>query len=59
MVHETETLEPDAERHREHGFFLERYVETYPRIRDLVHDVARHVRRRGTATGAEHDRSRQ
>jgi FGGY-family pentulose kinase len=49
MVHETDTLEPDAERHREYGFFLERYVETYPRIRELVHDVARHVRRRGTA----------
>jgi FGGY-family pentulose kinase len=44
MVHETETLEPDAERHREYAFFLEQYVETYPRIRDLVHDVARHVR---------------
>jgi FGGY-family pentulose kinase len=45
MVHETETLEPDAERHREYGFFLERYIDTYPRIRELVHDVARHVRR--------------
>lgn len=49
MVHERETLEPDAERHEEYGFFLERYVEAYPCVRELVHDVTRHVRRRGAA----------
>jgi ribulose kinase len=55
MVHDTETLEPDAERHREYEFFLEQYVETYPRIRELMHDVARHVRRAGAAATPQVD----
>ncbi len=59
MVHETHTLQPDPERHREYLFFLERYIQTYPRIRELTHDVVRHVRRRDTAAAHEHDGSDQ
>jgi ribulose kinase len=55
MVHDSETLEPDAERHREYEFFLEQYVKRYPRIREFVHDVARHVRRTGAAATPQID----
>lgn len=51
MVHETETLEPDRERHAAYAFFAQRYIETYPRMRELVHDVVREVSRRGRGRG--------
>jgi FGGY-family pentulose kinase len=49
MVHETEVLEPDKARHDEYQFFVDAYAETYPRLRDLVHAVARKVHERGPA----------
>jgi sugar (pentulose or hexulose) kinase len=43
MVHTADTIEPDQERHEEYQFFLERYIETYPQLRDLMHETGRHV----------------
>jgi FGGY-family pentulose kinase len=43
MVHETDTIEPDAARHEEYQFYVDAYAETYPAMRDLVHRVTRKV----------------
>jgi FGGY-family pentulose kinase len=51
MVHETDVLEPDQERHDEYQFFVDAYAETYPRMRDLVQAVARKVGESGSASG--------
>ena len=42
MVHVERSIEPDQERHEEYQFYVDKYVETYPRMRELVHDVSRH-----------------
>jgi ribulose kinase len=43
MVHYTHTIEPDAERHEEYRFYVDRYVETYPQMRELMHKTVQHV----------------
>ncbi len=43
MVQVERTLEPDPVRHEEYKFYLERYVETYPRMMDAMHKLVRHV----------------
>jgi FGGY-family pentulose kinase len=43
MVHYTHTIEPDAERYEEYRFYVDRYVETYPQMRELMHKTVRHV----------------
>ncbi|CAN5861483.1 FGGY-family carbohydrate kinase [soil metagenome] len=43
MVHVESTIEPDPEAHEEYGFYLERYIETYPRMKDLMHETTHHV----------------
>lgn len=43
MVHTSETIEPDAERHEEYRFYMERYMETYPRMKELMHKTQRHL----------------
>jgi len=43
MVHTERTLEPDPERHEAYKFFVDRYIETYPRMKDLMHETVRHV----------------
>ena len=54
MVHVERSIEPDVERHEEYRFYVDKYVETYPRMRELVHDVSRHEAGRdpGGKTGA-------
>ncbi len=42
MVHPARTIEPDAARHAEYAFYLDRYVETYPQMKDLMHAMAAH-----------------
>ena len=51
MVHTTHTIEPDKARHEEYRFYVERYVETYPRMRELMHEMARHEANRTTQGG--------
>lgn len=42
MVHSAGRIEPDAKRHQEYQFYLEKYIETYHQMRHLMHDVAQH-----------------
>ena len=48
MVHETDRIEPDSERHEEYSFYVDAYANTYPAMRELVHGVARHVAETGS-----------
>jgi FGGY-family pentulose kinase len=43
MVHVERIVEPDREAHEEYKFYLERYIETYPQLKDLMHESVRHV----------------
>ena len=43
MVHTQSRIEPDEARHEEYKFYVDKYVETYPRMQELMHDVVRHV----------------
>lgn len=43
MVHVESTVEPNPEAHEEYMFYLDRYVETYPRMKDLMHETVRRV----------------
>jgi sugar (pentulose or hexulose) kinase len=52
MVHTTETIEPDPERHEEYRFYVDRYMETYPQMRELMHKTERHVASGGEAAAA-------
>jgi ribulose kinase len=52
MVHVERTIEPDPGRHEAYRFYLERYLETYPAMRELMHRTTRHVAETGgTADG--------
>jgi sugar (pentulose or hexulose) kinase len=42
MVRTKRVLEPDPARHEEYRFWLERYLELYPAIKDVQHRIARH-----------------
>lgn len=33
----------DQERHEEYMFYMDKYVRTYPRMKDLMHETVRHV----------------
>ena len=46
MVHSSYRIEPDQKRHQEYQFYVEKYIATYFQMRDLMHDLARHVARR-------------
>ncbi|ACQ79766.1 carbohydrate kinase FGGY [Beutenbergia cavernae DSM 12333] len=43
MVRTADVLEPDPDRHEEYGFFVDRYVEAYPLLREPIHAVAARV----------------
>lgn len=43
MVHVRERIEPDSERHQAYRFYADRYIETYPRVRDLIHEIVKHT----------------
>jgi len=42
MVHVERQIEPDAERSEQYQFYVDKYVETYPQLRELLHDMTRH-----------------
>lgn len=48
MVHVRERIEPDPERHEAYRFYADRYIETYPRLQDLIHALVRHEMRSQT-----------
>jgi ribulokinase len=49
MVHETETLLPEQRRTEAYQFFIDAYADTWPRLRELVHDMTRKVGRDGSS----------
>jgi FGGY-family pentulose kinase len=53
MVHTERVLEPNAERHEEYKFWVDRYIELYPSVKDTQHKVARHVTASGDAVSRE------
>ena len=52
MVHYTHTIEPDPKRHEEYKFYVDRYLESYPRMKELMHETQRHVAGGARAVGA-------
>ena len=43
MVHDTERIEPRPDVHEEYQFYLDKYIETYPRLQDLSHEMVDHL----------------
>ena len=43
MVHTDRTIEPDQARHDEYAFWVDRYTELYPQVKDVMHQMSRHV----------------
>ena len=43
MVHTERTIEPDQSKHEEYKFYVDKYVETYPQMQDLMHETVRHL----------------
>ncbi|WP_277049502.1 FGGY-family carbohydrate kinase [Ruania albidiflava] len=43
MVHPAETIEPDAQRHEQYRFFVDRYIEAFPQMRESMHALAAHI----------------
>ena len=43
MVHPTRRIEPNREAHEAYAFYLDRYLASYPAMRDLMHEVVEHV----------------
>ena len=42
MVHTERTIEPDQGRHEEYMFYMDRYLETYPQMRESMQEMSRH-----------------
>ena len=43
MVRETARIEPRPEVHEEYQFYLEKYMETYPQMQELSHQMVDHL----------------
>lgn len=43
MVHTDRVVEPDQARHDEYAFYLDKYIRSYPAMKDLMHETVRHV----------------
>jgi FGGY-family pentulose kinase len=43
MVHTQHTIEPDPAAHAEYEFYLDKYISTYPQMKELMHATVRHV----------------
>ena len=54
MVHEVDTIVPDPQRHQQYAFYLDQYIQTYPRLRDLQHQMAAHLDEQSPAEPAAH-----
>ncbi len=42
MVHEIDVYQPNPERHEEYQFYLDKYCEGYPALREQIHDLVDH-----------------
>ncbi len=43
MVHVERQIEPDQSHHDEYRFNVDKYVQTYPKMKELMHETVRHV----------------
>lgn len=43
MVKLDKVYEPNMQRHEEYKFFVQKYIDTWPQLRELVHDTVRHI----------------
>jgi len=43
MVRVRHRIEPDQARHEAYQFYLDKYIATYPRMQELMHEVVKHV----------------
>ena len=43
MVHVESQIEPDPAMHEAYKFYVDKYIETYPRMKELMHEVSHHV----------------
>ena len=53
MVHTERTIEPNPEAHEAYQFYLDRYIETYPAMRELMHKTVKHEASSGQPAAAE------
>jgi len=42
MVKVKKKIEPDLEKTKEYRYYVDKYIETYPLLKDLMHEVVRH-----------------
>ena len=42
MVQVDKTYRPNMEKHEEYKFYMERYMETWPAMREIVHKTVDH-----------------
>lgn len=42
MVHDLETIEPDAARNEQYAFYLDKYMSAWPQMQALTHEVVDH-----------------
>ena len=49
MVHTEHTIEPNPEAHEAYKFYVDRYVETYPQMKELMHKTVKHENEQQTA----------
>ena len=43
MVRVDKVYDPDPEAHRQYAFYLERYMEIWPQMREIVHRTVAHA----------------
>ena len=43
MVHVESQIQPDLATHEAYKFYVDKYIETYPRMKELMHEVSHHV----------------
>ena len=50
MVHTERTIAPNPEAHEAYKFYVDRYIETYPAMKDSMHEMSRHEAAQKEAT---------
>lgn len=43
MVHRTDVVQPDRARHEEYAYFVDAYIDSYPQLREKIHQVQDHI----------------
>jgi FGGY-family pentulose kinase len=43
MVHTANTIEPNMDAHEEYQFYVDKYIDTYPRVREPIHEMVDHL----------------